>query len=183
MRCAARCSLAPATARKVANGVTDQFAAGGLLDRYAKQMGTPLAVQVWRALYNAVGDFAIMLANSPNPNVKGVCVYVLAANTAKFEATANNDVAALSTLSTAVSRLGIFSAVVSAVGEGKVYANAVANTLLYLNGQMAGSTDGYHAPTLLNLQRGSSIQDQFAGSGYSPLLFYYMVGTANNTFN
>lgn len=171
----------PNTFSKVANGVTDQFAAGGMLDQYATKMGTPLAVQAWRALYNAVGDFAIVLAI--NPGTKGVYVYVLAANTAKLESTANNDAAAISTLSTAVSQLGISSAVVSAVGTGKVYANAVANALLYLKGQMAGSTEGYAAPNLLNVRRGSSIQDQFAGSCYSPLLFYYMVGTASITFN
>ncbi len=171
----------PNTFSKIANGVSNQFAKGGLLDQAAVKMGTPLAVQAWQALYNAVGDFAIVIAI--NPQTKGIYLYVLAANGTKLETTANNDAAALSSLTTAINQLGISSAVVSALGQGKVYASAVANGLLYLKGQMAGSTEGYATPTMANVKRGSSIPDQFAGSCYSPLLFYYLVGTANVTFN
>ena len=98
-------------------------------------MGAPLAVTAWKALYDAIGDFAIVVAI--NPITKAAYLYVLASDMPKLAAQISKDVAAAGSS---------VQAAMAAANGSKPYLDAVANAALQLQGAMAGSTEGGLCP-------------------------------------
>jgi hypothetical protein len=144
-----------------ANQGAAMFNKGGALDLYTSKMGVPNAVTAWKALYESVGDFAIMVAF--NPLYKSANVYIMATNAPK-----------LSSLISSEANLSLTAP--------RVYGTALAQATSLLTKSMAGSTEGIVLPNVVHT--GSSFTNQKWGLACnSPLVFYYMVGTGNLVLN
>jgi len=110
-------------------------------------------------LYGGVGNFAVMAAI--NPYTHSATMYMMAENPVALNALAVAD-------SNARRTNGTYSSVMK-------YSNMIVDALL-----THGTAGVVRNSVVL---RGSSIDDQFSGTCYSPIFFWYIAGTANVVLN